>query len=74
MQTQVKTLPGGRVNTKGAADYIGCSESLLNTFRVKGKGPRFLRLGSRVMYRLCDLDAWIDSRAVETADSRRAVA
>ncbi len=71
MKDNVETLPGGRVNTKGAAKHIGCSESLLTKQRIVGKGPRYLRLGGKVMYRLADLDAWISGRAVETEDSRK---
>ena len=68
----IRVTADGRVTTKGAADFIGCSESLLTKQRIAGRGPRYLKIGGRVMYRMSDLEAWVASRAVETDDTRRA--
>jgi hypothetical protein len=35
---------------------------LLAKWRSTGGGPRFHRVGSRIVYRPADLDAWIASR------------
>jgi hypothetical protein len=61
-----------RMNTERAASYLGMRPTTLNNWRIAGKGPRFLRIGSRVMYRQQDLDAYLETRTVETADSRAA--
>lgn len=45
-----------------AAKYIGLSTSWLAKSRMSGRGPRFLKLGSAVRYRACDLDAWLEAR------------
>lgn len=50
-----------RFDVKGAADYLGMSVSFLNTRRVKGGGPVFLKKGRRVEYRKADLDSWEES-------------
>lgn len=63
-----------RMNTEGAADYLGLRPATLNNWRQTGKGPRFLRIGGRVMYRRQDLDAYLEKRTVETTDSRAAAA
>jgi len=41
-----------------AARYLGLSLSCLNKWRCYGTGPRFCKLGRRVVYRQSDLDAW----------------
>ena len=45
-------------DTKGAAAYLGVSESYLTKLRIVGGGPRFAKLGRRITYRDSDLDAW----------------
>ena len=34
--------------------------------RVLGTGPRFAKLGGRVVYKIEDLDAWVESRTVRS--------
>jgi hypothetical protein len=40
------------------------SERTLERFRVSGIGPKFIRMGKSIRYRLCDVEAWIASRVV----------
>ena len=42
-----------------AADILRCSVSSLNKWRCSGRGPRFVRVGSRVRYRRADLAKYI---------------
>lgn len=50
------------MTTKEAAEYLGFSEISLRRWRMKGTGPKFLKLGlRRVRYRKEDLDAWVGS-------------
>ena len=58
-----------RVNVRDAAAYVGLSKSYLDKARVFGGGPKFIKLGNRVVYDLTDLDAWIDqNRRRSTSD------
>ena len=41
------------------AQLYRCSPSILNKWRVEGKGPVFIRLGARVRYRLADVMAFL---------------
>jgi predicted DNA-binding transcriptional regulator AlpA len=44
-----------------AATYLGLAAGTLAKMRVRGQGPRFIRLGSRLVgYDLHDLDEWIE--------------
>ena len=56
------TGKGRYLDTKAAADYLGLSPSTLNRKRVTGDGPRYSKLGRRVIYDVRDLDSWIEGR------------
>lgn len=60
-----------RMNTQGAAAYLGLRPATLNNWRQIGKGPRFLRIGGRVLYRKNDLDSYLETRTFETTDTRK---
>lgn len=58
-------------DTRQAAQYLGLQPTTLSTWRTRGGGPRFLKLGSSVRYRLSDLDAFTSERTrTSTSDSR----
>jgi excisionase family DNA binding protein len=50
------------LNTKEAAERLGCSPSYLNKLRCKGGGIVFVSVGRLVRYRPEDIDAYLDSR------------
>ena len=52
--------------TEEAADYVRLSKPTLERFRISGDGPKFLKLGGSVRYRKVDLDAWLESRVVNS--------
>jgi len=72
MFTPIKAaaLVRDRMPVGQAAEYLGIAAGTLNRFRHEGRGPRFLRLGNRVFYLKDDLDAYLNARLVETADTR----
>jgi excisionase family DNA binding protein len=45
-----------------AAAWLRSSERTLERWRGNGTGPRFVRLGRRVVYRPEDLEAWVEDR------------
>lgn len=51
-----------RFTTDEAAQYLRVSASYLNKLRTHGGGPKFAKLGARVVYDSGDLDAWINER------------
>ena len=51
-----------RMRTGAAAAYLGVSKSLLEKLRITGKGPRYAKLGGKlVIYERGDLDDWADA-------------
>jgi excisionase family DNA binding protein len=49
-----------RLTVKEAADYVRLAMSTLNALRTARRGPRFIKLGRKVLYDTKDLDAWLD--------------
>ena len=54
------------VDTKGASRIVGFTESTLVTYRSRGGGPRYVKKGRKVVYRIEDLRAWRDSGLVSS--------
>lgn len=49
------------LNAQKAADWTGLSTSTLAKLRLTGNGPTFAKLGRRVVYRIDDLELWIEA-------------
>jgi transposase-like protein len=63
----------GALRTTEAALYLGCSAELLKKWRQKKPkdpgehGPPWSAVTSRlILYRIVDLDAWLEARAIST--------
>ena len=53
------------LTSKQAAEYLGITSRTLTNWRYRGTGPKFIRTGaahSRVLYRLRELDLWLEER------------
>lgn len=60
METQrIKEAPPRTLDTRESADYLRLQPSTLETWRSRGGGPKFSKLGSRVVYRIEDLEAFL---------------
>lgn len=58
------TTPARRLETeRDAAAYLNVSHRTLQAWRLRGGGPRYLKLGAAVRYDRADLDAWLDAHA-----------
>lgn len=44
------------------ADYTGGSVQTLAVWRMKGIGPKFIKMGRHVRYRWADIEAWLDAQ------------
>lgn len=53
------------LTTNEAGTFLRLSPRTLEKQRVQGGGPRFRKLGARVVYAAVDLRAWADSRSYE---------
>ena len=60
-----------KLNTREAADYLGIRPNTLEVWRGHHKGPKYSKIGSRVLYDLNDLEEYFASRKVYTLDTAR---
>jgi hypothetical protein len=56
--TKVVYYPDGRLDTRNASIYLGCSVKTLAMKRCSGEGPKYVKRG-RIFYFKDDLDIWI---------------
>lgn len=61
------TLPALNVSTAAAARMLGVAKHTLENWRADGKGPRYVKLGSRVLYPVDELRAFTQSRTCDPA-------
>jgi predicted DNA-binding transcriptional regulator AlpA len=53
-------FPPRYLRTPEAARFLGLSGRTLEKHRTYGTGPRYSKIGGRVVYALADLQAWAD--------------
>ena len=56
-------LPQRYLRTPEAARIVGLSDRTLEKHRIYGTGPRYSKLGGRVVYSVEDLQAWVERGA-----------
>lgn len=52
-------LPPRYLRTPEAARFLGLSGRTLEKHRTYGTGPRYSKIGGRVVYAIADLQAWV---------------
>lgn len=58
------------VDTDGAAKHTGLAVSTLEKLRVTGNGPKYVKLGRSVRYRVADLEDYLAARVVSSTSER----
>jgi predicted DNA-binding transcriptional regulator AlpA len=48
-----------RLGSREAARYCGLGFSTMAKFRLSGGGPRYYKIGAKVLYDSADLEAWL---------------
>lgn len=67
---QTGTVAKRMLRTPEAAAYCGSSASTFEKLRLFGGGPRYIKIGRRVVYDPVDLDAWIaENKRRNTSDA-----
>jgi hypothetical protein len=60
------------LSTRDAALTLQHSVRTLERWRLSGEGPQFVKAGRRVLYRECDLEAWLAAHVVPNTSAGRA--
>jgi predicted DNA-binding transcriptional regulator AlpA len=60
MPDAITTQPPRFLRTKEAARLLGLSGRTLEKHRTYGTGPKYRKIGGRVIYAVDDLQAWAD--------------
>ena len=68
MSVNAAGLPPRYLRTPEAARFLSLSHRTLGKHRCYGTGPRYSKVGGRVVYRVDDLQAWVD-RGIKTSTS-----
>jgi predicted DNA-binding transcriptional regulator AlpA len=68
MSANFADLPPRYLRTPEAARMVGLSIRTLEKHRIYGTGPRYSKLGGRVVYSVEDLQAWV-SRGTKSSTS-----
>lgn len=63
MTLAAAAIPPRYLRTPEAARFLGLSGRTLEKHRTYGTGPRYSKIGGRVVYRVEDLQAWVDRGA-----------
>lgn len=62
-------MPEPLLTTAEAAAHLRLSPRTLQAWRLRGGGPRYRKLGDRVLYTAHDLDVWVEAQGrVSTSD------
>ena len=70
--SEAQSTSAAYLATAQAASYIGLSKSTLEKKRISGDGPRYLKLGKRVVYATDALDMW--ARSQERSSTSQVIA
>lgn len=52
------------VNDREAARFLGLAPQTLRNWRTNRRGPKYVRLGGRIVYRLADLNEFLNSGVI----------
>ncbi len=53
------------------AEWLATSEAGLAQMRYRGTGPKFVKVGKKVLYRRSDVAAYLDENTCQRTDDRR---
>ncbi len=59
------------LEAKSAAARIKLSAATLAKMRTYGNGPRYAKVGGKILYKVADLDGWIETHFVQSTHDPR---
>ena len=59
-------------DTPATAERVGVKKNTLEFWRTQGRGPKFVKVGRRVMYRVADVEAYLDANTCQSTSDKAA--
>ncbi len=56
------------LTTKETAELMRTTAGVLANWRMRGEGPRYIKLDRKCLYDLRDVESWLDRRRIITVD------
>ena len=56
------------LTTKETAELMRTTAGVLANLRMRGEGPRYIKLDRKCLYDLRDVESWLDRRRIITVD------
>jgi len=60
------------LNTRQAAKLVGLAPNTLEIWRLRGCGPKYIKFGRAVRYRLTDLETYIQEQTRQSTSEKPA--
>ena len=68
---QILSFPNKRITTQEAADFLGVTKGTLEVWRSQGRyNIPYIKIGSKVRYRMSDLVAFIEERVTNKYEDK----
>ena len=58
-----------KLRAPDAARYLGVSKSLLAKMRIRGSGPKYMKLGRVVLYDIREIEDWCKEQQIESTSA-----
>ena len=71
-QSPAASPPPAALTTPEAAAYLSIQPATLEQWRWNGRGPRFVKIGRSVRYRISDLDEFLNARVFSSTTEAHA--
>lgn len=68
----MEDFPKPLEDTPATAERVGVKKNTLETWRTQGRGPKFVKIGRRVMYRVADVEAFLDANTCQSTSDKAA--
>lgn len=69
-----RAAPSPLLTERDVAELLRVSVRTLQDYRCSGRGPIFIKIGRRIVYRQADVDAFIEARAFASTSAYEGVA
>ena len=58
-----------KLRAPDVAHHLAVSQSLLAKMRIRGNGPKYMKLGRVVIYDIRDIEDWCNQRRIESTSA-----